>query len=472
MTAIARTMAEASQPRRWRGNFVVRLLMLLVLSFAVTAQPAMAQSILRDAETETLFRDMARPLVEAAGLSPRNVQIVLIHDKSINAFVAGGQIVYIHSGLITAADNANEVQGVIAHELGHITGGHVIRMQEGVRVATGIMLLSLVLGAAAIAAGAGDAGAGILAAGQQAAMGKFLAFTRTQESSADQAGASFLDKAGISGKGSLSFFKKLQNLEFRLAIPQEDSYARTHPLTGERIQQLENVYRASAAWDAPPDPAFEERFQRVKAKLLGYVETPQRTLNVYPQSDRSVAARYARAYAWHKSAYPQRAQDEVDSLLAERPRDPFFLELKGQILLESGKPKEALESLRQAVAIAPDQPLIAALFGHALISTEDPANFDEAKRVLKSAIGRDNSNPFAWYQLGIVYDREGDPARAALATAERYNLEDQPKLALANAEHALLSLPAGSPDWLRAQDIAMVSKTEVDRQRGHNDGRR
>jgi predicted Zn-dependent protease len=464
-------MAEPSNPRR-RSHLLARFLMLVLVSFAFTARPAMAQSILRDAETEALFRDMSRPLVEAAGLSPRNVQIVLLHDKSINAFVAGGQIVYIHSGLISAADSANEVQGVIAHELGHISGGHILRIEEGMRMATGIMLLSLVLGAAAMAAGSGEAASALMAAGQQAAMGKFLAFTRTQESSADQAGASYLNKAGISGRGSIAFFKKLQNLEFRLAIPQVDSYARTHPLSGERVQALENVYHASGNWDVPSDPALEERFQRVKAKLFGYVETPERTLQTYPERDKRIPARYARAYAWHKSAYPQRAHEEIDAILAEKPRDPYFLELKGQILLESGRPREALESLRQSVALAPDQPLISALLGHALISTEDPKNFDEAKRVLRAAIGRDNTNPFAWYQLGIVYDREGDLGRAALATAERYNLQAQPRLALANAEHALLSLPTGTPDWLRAQDIAMVSRTEVEREGKKGDGRR
>ena len=444
-----------------RGAFLVRLLMLLVLSFSVTARPAMAQSILRDAETESVFKEMSRPLIEAAGLRPENVQIVLIQDKTINAFVAGGQIVYIHSGLIAAADNANEVQGVIAHELGHITGGHVIRFGEGARVATGITLLSLLLGAAAMAAGAGEAGAAILGAGQEAAMGKFLAYTRTQESAADQAGASFLNKAGLSGKGSLSFFKKLQNQEFRLALPQEDSYARSHPLSGERISVLENVYVGKPGWDKPTDPKLEARFQRVKAKLVGYSEDPRRTLVKYPESDRSVPARYARAYAWHKSAYPERANEEVESLLKSEPNDPFFLELKGQILLESGKPKDALASLRRAVALAPDQPLISALLGHALISTENPDNFNEAKQVLRSAIGRDNSNPFAWYQLGIVYDREGDPARAALATAERHNLEGNLTLALVSARMAMGGIRPGTPDCLRAQDIALSSRAAL-----------
>lgn len=460
-------MADSNRPPckpiRSVATFAIRLAMLVVLGFGLVARPAMAQAILRDAETEALFQEMSRPIFEAAGMRPENVQIVLISDRTINAFVAGGQIIYLHSGLITAADNVNEVQGVIAHELGHITGGHVIRMNEGVKAATGIMLLSLLLGAAAMAAGSGDAGMGILAAGQQAAMGKFLAFSRVQESSADLAGAGFLEKAGISGKGSLSFFKKLQNQEFRLAIPQEDSYARTHPLSGERIAVLEGIYPKSPAWNTPIDPKLEEKFELVKAKLAGFVDDPRQTLVKYPERDRSLAARYARAYAWHKSAYPAKANEEVDSLVRERPDNPFFLELKGQILLESGKPNEALESLRRAVALAPNQPLIASLLGHALIATEDEKNFAEAKKVLRAAVGRDNSNPFAWYQLGIVYDHEGDQARAALATAERYNLLGQPRLAMASAERALVEIPKGTPDWLRAQDIAMVSRTAVEK---------
>jgi predicted Zn-dependent protease len=465
-------MAEATHPRARRGNFIVRLLMLLIIAFAATAQPAAAQSVLRDAETEALFNEMSRPIIEAAGLRPENVEIVLIHDRSINAFVAGGQIVYMHTGLIAAAESANEVQGVIAHELGHITGGHVLRFEEGIKMATGIMLLSLVLGAAAMAAGAGEAGAGILGAGQQAAMGKFLAFTRTQESSADAAGASYLTKAGISGKGSLGFFKKLQNQEFRYAVPQEDSYARTHPLNGERMAALEQVYKTAPSWESGRDPALEAKFQRVKAKLSGFVDDPKRTLQQYPERNKSVPARYARAYAWHKTAYPEKALSEVDALLGVHPGDPYFLELRGQVLLESGRPGEALESLRQAVASAPDQPLISALLGHALIATERPEHFEEAKRVLRAAIGRDNSNPFAWYQLGIVYDREGDEGRAALATAERYNLENQPRLALANAEQAQRAIPTGTIDWVRAQDIAMVSRTAIERQKRGHDGRK
>jgi len=439
---------------------LIRLLMAGILLFFAAARPAMAQSILRDSETELLFSQISKPLIEAAGLDPKSVRVVLLRDDTINAFVAQGQIVYIHSGLLTAADNVNQLQGVIAHELGHVAGGHSIRVYEGVGKASAISILSLVLAAAAAAAGAGDAAMGLMALGQQMATGSFLSFSRAQESSADLAGASYLAKAGVSGRGSLEFFKKLQNREYRLAIYAKDSYDRTHPLSQERIAALTELYQKDPAWNRKPDPALEARFERVKAKLIGYV-TPQEAVKFYPEGDQSVPAHYARAYAYHLGAYPDKANAEAEALLAAAPDDPFFLELKGQILLEGGHPDEAIAPLRRAVAGAPDMPMIAVMLGHALIASEDRKNFAEAKQVLKTAVNRDNDNPFAWYQLGIVYDREGDEPRAALATAERNNLQGNDKLALASARMAMAGLRAGTPDYLRAQDIAMVSENAL-----------
>jgi predicted Zn-dependent protease len=436
---------------------IVAVLMALLLS----VEPAAAQSVLRDAETEAFFKEISEPLIRAAKLDPANVEIILIGDKSINAFVAGGQTVYIHSGLIDAATSANEVQGVIAHELGHIEGGHVIRYSEGASAAGNISIISLVLAAAAIAAGAGEAGMGIMAAGQQAAMGKFLAFSRVQESVADASGARYLSAAGITGKGSISFFKKLQNYEFRLGIPQTDSYDRTHPLSGERVAVLQDTYQADPAWNNPTNPKWESDFKRIKAKLSGFMAEPKATFRAYPESDKSVPAVYARAYAWHKAAYPQKALDAAGSLVAKSPNDPYFLELQGQILLESGRPADALQSLRKAVDITGNQPLIAGIFGHALIATEDKANMAEAERVLRAAVTKDNRNPFAWYQLGVVYEAKGDQPRAALASAERYLMEGTPQLALPNAATAMAGLPEYSQDWIRAQDIKLVAEAQV-----------
>jgi predicted Zn-dependent protease len=449
-------------PMRALANLVARCLALLAAA-VLAAQPAMAQSVLRDTETEMLLREMANPLVAASGLDPRNVDVVMVGDNSINAFVAGGQVVYLHSGLIEAAESAEEVQGVIAHELGHITGGHVIS-DGGSKAATGISILSLILGGLAAAAGGGDAAMGVLMAGQQAALGKYLAFSRSQEASADAAGAGYLSKAGISGRGSIAFFKKLQNLEYRHGYTRtlDSEFYRTHPITADRIVTLQDTYAKDPAWQKPADPVLEARFQRVKAKLLGYMQEPKRTFQVFPEGQVSIPARYARAYAWHKEAFVDKAMAETDALLAAAPDDPYFLELKGQILLEAGRPLEALEPLRRATRITGNQPLIATLFGHALVATEEPANLAEAEGVLRAAVGRDRDNPFAWYQLGVVYGQKGDTPRARLASAEQQALMRDYRQALRNAEAAEVGLPKGSSDWLRAQDIAMQSRAAIE----------
>ena len=436
----------------------------LVALFALTAQPAAAQSILRDAETEAFLREISAPLIEAAGLEPGNVDVVLINDPSINAFVAGGQAIYIHSGLIDAADSANEVQGVIAHELGHITGGHVIRINEGFEAAGKISILSMLAGLGAVLAGSGEAAMGIIAAGQQAAMGRFLAFSRTQEASADAAGAEYLSKAGISGRGSLAFFGKLLNLEFRHGIRQDDEvgFYRTHPLSGDRIAKLREVYEVDPAWDAPLDEAWESRFERVQAKLQGYVAKPEATLRDYPESDTSTPALLARAYAYHKDARIDRALEAADTLIERAPEDPYFLELKGQVLLESGRAEDAIPPLRKAVDLTLAEPLIASMLGHALIATEDETHYEEAERVLRAAVGRDRYNPFAWYQLGVVYAARGDMARARLASAEQQVMSRQYPLALRSAQAAEAQLPYGSPDWIRAQDIAMQARALIE----------
>ncbi|MEJ6012103.1 M48 family metalloprotease [Novosphingobium aquae] len=435
------------------------------IAAAFCVQSAAAQSILRDAETEALLRDMARPLVVAAGLDPANVDVVLVNDSSINAFVVAGQAVYIHSGLINSADSANQVQGVIAHELGHITGGHAISGESAAKEANGISILSLLLGVAAAAAGGGEAAMGVIMAGQQAAMGKYLAFSRAQESSADAAGAQYLSKAGITGKGSVEFFKKLANQAYRAGYSQKElgDFLSTHPLESDRIATLSDSYSKDPAWTKPSDPELEARFQRIRAKLYGYLAKPQQTLQNYPVTDNGVPARYARAYAWHKEAYIDKAMAETDALLKQAPNDPYFLELKGQILLESGKPSEALADLRRATDLTQNQPLIATTFGHALVATEDPKNLAEAQRVLKAAVARDRENPYAWYQLGVVYAANGDLPRAQLASAEQQVMTLRFPEALRNAEAAESSLPRGSADWLRAQDIAMQARAAIER---------
>ena len=427
------------------------------IAFLLAAQPAQAQSILRDAETEALFADMSAPLITAAKLNPRDVKLVLVNDESVNAFVAGGQIVYIHSGTILSADSVNEVQGVVAHEIGHITGGHVALHERATKEPLAMQLLSMVLGLGAAAAGAGMAGMGVMGLGQSMAMRNYLAFSRGQESSADAAGATFLNDAGVTGKGYLSFFKKMQQLEYRYGITRKVGFLLDHPVSSERMANLEQTLKTAPAWNKPVDPALEERFRRVKAKLAGYVLTPEEALKRYPLTDTTVYGHYARAYAYHRSGYPDRANLEAEALVRADPTDPYFREVEGQILMEAGRPRDALAPLRQATEGSRSNPLIATTYGHALIATEDDRNLPEAIRVLRIATQRDDDNPWAWMQLGTAYERTGDEARAALATAERAQMTGDPRTAAISARYAMNNIPANTPDWIRAQDIAMTA---------------
>ncbi len=470
-------LRQAQHERVWHGvrhhlAALGRALTLILLTFLVAGRPVMAQDadpqILRDTETEAFLQEIAAPMAKSAGLAPGALKVVLINDPEINAFVAGGQVIYINSGLIEAADNANEVEGVIAHELGHIEAGHIPLQGDGIRPASRIALLSLLLGVAAMAAGAGSAGLAALGAGTTIAQSNVLAFSRGQEGSADASAVRHLNDAHLSGKGMISFFGKLKLEEYRLTPADQtiNPYAQTHPMTEDRQSALEADLEKSPWWNAPQDPAKQARFLRIKAKLAGYVQDPDVTLKKMPESDQSIPAHYARAYAWHRAAYPDKADAEADALLATAPLDPYFNELKGQILLENGHPKEALVPLRIAVAQSHQAPLISALFGQALIATDDPTNFAEAEQVLKISVDKDRDDPLAWFALGAVYAQRGDEPHAALAAAERYAMNGDDQLARSNAERALLGLKQGTSDYLRAEDVAVTSRNNMDSRYG------
>ena len=435
------------------------LVAALVWSFA-DSHEAVAQSILRDAETEKFLRAITDPILEAAELTPESVQIILIHDKSMNAFVAGGQNIFIHSGLIMQVDDVNQLLGVLAHEAGHITGGHLVRFSDGLRAPTAISILSLVLGAAAVAAGAPDAGIGILAGGQQAAQRKFFSYSRIQEAAADQAGAQFLERAGLSGEGLVEVFHKFREQEFLLGVTQ-DPYVRTHPLTSDRLARLEQVVGSSPYYGKPPDSAHQHWFRLIQAKLGGYVNYPRVTLQQFPVTDRSLYARYARVYAYHKAIEWDLALAEVDSLIAEDPEYPYFHEIKGQILFENGRVAEAVDPFRRAVELAPREPLILTALGQALVAQEDPEMDQEARRHLELATALDRFNSFGWYQLAIVYTRAGEDGLASLATAERFSMARRYGAAAMHAKKALDALEQGTSQWIRAQDILLVAEANI-----------
>jgi predicted Zn-dependent protease len=460
----------AATDRMGRPRALVALAAALAMVLAQLLAPAArAQAILRDAETESFMRDLATPLMKAAGLDPRTVEFYLVGDPSINAFATGGQRVFFHSGLFLAAEDVNQVQGVMAHELGHVAGGHSIRWNEGVAPAQSISILSLLVGVAAMALGAGQAGMAALAAGQQIAQAQVLAFNREQESRTDQAAARYLQMSRTTGKGMISFFEQLRGQEYRMAIPQDNSYGRTHPLSGERILALEQVLMESPYWDAPVDPVLQARYARIRGKLIGYLYPLDVVQRAYPATDTSDAAHFARGYAYHRAAMQKEALVEIEAVVARSPNDPYSRELMGQILLESGDVADALPPLREAVRLSGGNPLIAGMLGHALLldshDGNDKVRLAEAERVLRSVVNRDSRNPFAWMQLGNIYELKGDQPRAALASAEQINLSGgDPRVAARAARLAMAGLPEGSPDYLRAEDIAFVAQGEIERQ--------
>ncbi|WP_417456968.1 M48 family metalloprotease [Kordiimonas sp.] len=443
------------------------VLLLLVLPFSAVR----AQSILRDAETEDFLHEVSDPIFIAAGLNPSSVHLYLLHDNSVNAFVTGGQNIFIHSGLILEADNVNEFLGVMAHETCHIACGHRVRTASALGTAGTTSILSMVLGAAAILAGGADAGMGIMMAGQSMAQGQFLAYSRGQESEADLAGARYLEEAGIPGEGMIAFFEKLRDQEI-LAQVRQDPYVRSHPLNRTRIMQLQEVVGDSPFAGQAPNPDMNEKFNRLKAKLAGYLFEPRRTLRDYPLSDTSASARYARVYAYHKALEWDAALNEADALIAMEPNNPYFYEIKGQILFENGHVEQSLPVFKKAVELAPRQPLIATALGQAMVSTEDEKLMADAIPILEAATRQDRNNSFAWFNLAKAYAWMGREAEASLATAERFYSGGSPMQAVMHAQRAMEGFDEGTPEWLRAQDILYVSQEAAEKFRRQQERQR
>jgi len=436
---------------------------------ATGALPAGAQSrsvsLLRDAETENLIRDYADPLFRAAGLDPAGIRVLLVNDDSINAFVAGGMRMFIHTGLLIRADTANQVIGVIAHETGHIAGAHLSRIQEELRNASIEQILGLILGGAAAAA-SGNAGAVLAGSslGSEIAKRNLLKYSRTQESAADHAGMSYLDATKQSSRGLLEFFEKLEGQEF-LSEPQ-DPYLRTHPLSSDRVTSVQQHVDNSPYSDVGDAPDLHARHLRMVAKLKGYLWPLSRVEQEYPPTDTSVPARYARAVALYRVSRLQEAVALMDSLLAEAPDDPYFLEQKGQILYESGQLAAALPIYARAHEVAPYETMITLGLAQVEVGLEQPEMNQAAIRHLEEITRVEPRNSRVWYYLAVAYGRAGNLPMAHLAQAEEAMSQGNPELAWAQAKRALEGMETGSPGWLRANDVIGEAQQRLDRYEG------
>jgi len=434
--------------------------MMVIMPMIPRAANAQGIQVLRDAETEWFLRQISTPFFQAAGLNPGSVKIYLIGDSSMNAFATLGQIMAIFSGLIQSVDNVNQLEGVIAHETGHIAGGHAVRYREGQDKALKVMLLHVILGLAAAAAGSPDAAAGLLLGGQSMAQRVYLSYSRVQESTADQAGMTYLNAAGVSGRGLIEFFDTIRDYEL-LRNSHIEPYWRTHPLSGDRILRLTDRAKASPYYDAPTDPEKEYWFKRIRAKLDGYINPPELTLRLYPVEDKSLFARYARVYAYQKDLQFEAALAEATGLIAEFPDDPFFQEITGQILFESGKVEQALPYMRRALELLPREPLFMTALGHALVAMDTQETDLEALKVLEQAVFFDKENDLGWLQLATVYARTGRENMANLATAEMFSLQGRYGEAINRAQLAIRTFPEGSREWLQAQDVIFAASAEI-----------
>jgi predicted Zn-dependent protease len=431
----------------------------LALAVAITHAYAAGLPLIRDVEIEGLMRLYTKPIFRAAGINPGSVKVYLINDQRINAFVAGGQRIFIHTGLLTQAKTPNEVIGVLAHETGHIAGGHLARLGIEVDRASTTSIVGMLIGAAAMVGGAlageneaAKAGQGVILGSQGFAQRNILSYQRGMEAAADQAALKYLNATGQSARGMLTLFDKLANQSIA-SVQFVDPYVLSHPMPFDRIRNLEIAARKSPSFGRDDPPELMLRHQLMQAKLAGFLQPPQAVFQRYPSSDTSLPARYARAIAMFRKGDMKNALPVLNGLIEDLPQNPYFWELKGQALLESGSPAKAVAPLRQANKLLPSNGLIQIMLAQALLGSESRADTEAALKALRVAKRSEPESPQLYKFMAIAYGQLGDIPRAELATAETAWLQGDRELAAEKAKLAATMFKTGTPEWLRANDI-------------------
>ena len=433
---------------------------LAVAPMTARAQEAKGPPTLRDTESEQLLREYTRPILRAAGLEKQNIQMVIINDGQFNAFVADGRRIFVNYGAMMKSETPNQIIGVLAHETGHLAGGHLSKMREQIAQAQTQMIIAMLLGAGAMVAGArGGAGSGLTNAGAAAFSApsemiqrNLLAYVRQQEENADKAGVKFLTATAQSPKGMYETFKRFTD-ESLFAARGADPYVQSHPMPAERVRALEELARSSPYWDKKDEPAMQLRHDMVRAKISAFMERQDTVYRRYPMSDNSLPARYAHAITTYLHGDLRSAIAQIDGLIALQPGNPYFYEVRGQALLEGGKPAEAIAPLRKAAQLSSNAPLIEMLLGQALVASNNPGNTDEAITILRSAVARESEAPLGYMQLAMAYGRKGDYAQADLASAQAAYLRGDNKTARDLASRAKTRFAIGTPGWVKADDI-------------------
>ena len=431
---------------------------------AITAAPMAASAqglpLIRDTEAEQLLRDYTRPILRTAGLEKQNIQMVIINEASFNAFVADGRRIFVNTGAIMQSETPNQIIGVLAHETGHLAGGHLAKLREQLANAQTQLIIAMLLGAGAMVAGArsgpgsglSQAGAAAVQAPQEMIRRNLLSYQRQQEENADRAGVKYLTATGQSARGMYETFKRFTS-DSMFAARGADPYLQSHPMPAERVAALEGLARSTPYWDKKDDPALQLRHDMVRAKISAFMERPDTVYRRYTTSNNSLPARYARAIVTYRHGDLRSAIAQIDSMIQEHPNNPYFYELRGQALLEGGRPAEAIAPLRKAVQLSNNAPLIEMLLGQALVASNNNAYTDEAIQILRAAVSRETEAPLGFSQLAMAYGRKGDYAQADLASAQAAFLRGDNKTARELASRAKTRFAIGTPGWVKADDI-------------------
>ena len=454
-------MVSASPPRWPRAALAVLSAASLLAPAARAQEDSSQMSLIRDTEIEEILHREADPIFLAAGINPQTVQVHLVGTKEINAFNAGGQQIFLFSGLIMETKYPGQLIGVIAHETGHMAGGHLARSGEGEKSAMRTFLLTMGLGILAAAAGAPEAGMGLIGSSSYFATLNYLGYTREQEARADQAAATYIEKAGESGAGLVDFFNT-----FRYQEVFEDArrfpYFQDHPLSSDRIEALRVRVEKLPHYGVKDTPDLQAAHDLMIAKLKAFIDPPIQTLQDYKDTDTSFPARYARAIAYYKTGETPTALRLIEDLITTQPQNPYLYELKGQVLFEAGKTAESEAPYRRSVELKPHAPLLEINLAQTLVAENDPKKLDEAVTLLKASIAKEDDNAFSWRLLAQVYDTRNQPGLARFATAEQNFSLGNTTAARVFAVRARDLLPSGSTEWRRATDIILASQPGQD----------
>jgi len=433
---------------------------LVIAPMAALAQENKGPPVLRDTEAEQLLRDYTRPILRAAGLERQNIQMVIINQSVFNAFVADGRRIFVNYGAMMQSETPNQIIGVLAHETGHLAGGHLAKMREQMAQAQTQMIIAMLLGAGAMVAGARsgpnsgltNAGAAAFSAPGEVIRRTLLSYVRQQEENADRAGVKFLTATGQSAKGMYETFKRFTD-ESLFAARGADPYVQSHPMPAERVAALQEMARSSPYWDKKDDPALQLRHDMVRAKISAFMERQDTVYRRYPMSNTSLPARYAHAITTYLHGDLRSAIAQIDGLITLQPNNAYFYEVRGQALLEGGRPQEAIAPLRKAVQLSNNAPLIEMLLGQALVASDNKAYTEEAIAILRAAVARETEAPLGYTQLAMAYGRKGDYAQADLASAQAAYLRGDNKTARDLASRAKTRFAIGTPGWVKADDI-------------------